>query len=247
MSVSTRLRASPPCSTSASTIEWVMRMRGLSCSGTDSFRRSKTASSQLTKPSGGFFFFILRSFFGSPAALMSALCVFDLVLGRLGDDDAFGVEARTPRAAGDLMELARTQTAHAMTVELRQLRQDHRVDGHVDADAERVGSADDGQKTLLSKLLDEQTVARQHARVVHADPAARKALERFAERRGEARTLEGLLDRFALLLRGNAVARERAGARTARRLGRSGRCRAGPSPLRKASSTVASSGVSAYS
>ena len=73
MSSSTRARASPPCSTSASTIEWVTRMRGVSFSGTDSTRRLKVSSFQLTKFSGGFFFLILRSFFASPAAFTSAL------------------------------------------------------------------------------------------------------------------------------------------------------------------------------
>ena len=34
------------------------------------------------------------------------LCVFDLVLGRLGDDAALRVEARAAGTAGDLVELA---------------------------------------------------------------------------------------------------------------------------------------------
>ena len=62
------------------------------------------------------------------------LVVLDLVLGGLGYDHALGVEARATRATGDLMELAAAQAAHLAAVELGELREHHRVDGHVDAD-----------------------------------------------------------------------------------------------------------------
>ena len=106
------------------------------------------------------------------------------------------------------MELASAQAAHLVAVELRELREHHGMDGHVDAHAQRVGAADDGQEALLGQLLHEQSVARQHARVVHAHAARQQALERLAERRGEARTLHGVLDELALLLGGHAVARQ---------------------------------------
>ena len=69
MSWRTAARASPPRATTASTMECVMRMRGVSFSGAFSTRWVNVFSSQLTKPSGGCFFLILRSFLGSPAAL----------------------------------------------------------------------------------------------------------------------------------------------------------------------------------
>ena len=71
-SLYTRVQASPPCSTSASTMELVMRMRGVSVAGTDSMSLSKFCLFQPTKPSGGFFVLMLRAFLGSPPALARA-------------------------------------------------------------------------------------------------------------------------------------------------------------------------------
>ena len=68
----TRAQASPPCSTSASTIECVTFMRGRSGSGTAATSRSKVCLFQPTNPSGGFLVLILRAFLGSPPALASA-------------------------------------------------------------------------------------------------------------------------------------------------------------------------------
>ena len=106
------------------------------------------------------------------------------------------------------MELAGAQAAHLVAVELRELREHHGMDGHVDAHAQRVGAADDGQEALLGQLLHEQSVARQHARVVHAHAARQQTLERLAERRGEPGSLDGLLDELALLLGCHAEARQ---------------------------------------
>ena len=63
------------------------------------------------------------------------LVVLNLVLGSLGYDHALGIEARAACATGDLMELTAAQAAHLATVELSELREHHRVDGHVDTDA----------------------------------------------------------------------------------------------------------------
>ena len=68
ISWSTRARASPPCSTSAKTIEWVIRIRGVSVSGAAAIRRLKASSFHTTKPSGGFLRFTLRRFLGSSPA-----------------------------------------------------------------------------------------------------------------------------------------------------------------------------------
>ena len=54
-------------------MEWVMRMRGVSFSGGFSIRCSKVCLFQLTKPSGGCFFFTQRCFFGSSPAFSRAL------------------------------------------------------------------------------------------------------------------------------------------------------------------------------
>ena len=141
--------------------------------------------------------------------LRDELRVLDLVLGREGHHHALGVEAAPARPPCDLVELANAQAAHPAAVELRERGEHHGVDGHVDAHAERVRAADDGQKPLLGKLLHEQPVARQHPCVMHAHPALQKPLERLAERRGEAGAAQRLLHLVALLFRGHSVARER--------------------------------------
>ena len=56
-----------------------------------------------------------------------------------------------------------------LPVELAQPREQHRADRHVDADAERVGAADDLEQAALRELLDEHAVLRQQPGVVQAD------------------------------------------------------------------------------
>ena len=136
----------------------------------------KVPSFQLHEALGRFFPLDLAQLLGIVSRLGDELGVLDLVLGRLGDHAPFRVEARAAGAPCDLMEFAGAQAAHAMAVELGERREHDGVDGHVDADAERVGAADDGQQALLGELLDKQAVARQHAGVVHAHAAREQAL-----------------------------------------------------------------------
>ena len=75
------------------------------------------------------------------------------------------------------MELAGAQTTHLVAIELGERGEHHGVDGYVDADAERIGAADDGQQALLCQALDQQTIARQHAGMVHADAASKQTFE----------------------------------------------------------------------
>ena len=84
---------------------------------------------------GRLFLLQLAQLLGVVARLLQRLGVLDLMLGRLGDHHAFGIEARTARATGDLMELAGAQPAHLETVELRERGQNDRVDGHIDTHA----------------------------------------------------------------------------------------------------------------
>ena len=56
-----------------------------------------------------------------------------------------------------------------LAVELAQLREQHRADRDVDADAQRVGAADHLEQALLRELLDQQPVLRQQPGVVQAD------------------------------------------------------------------------------
>ena len=142
------------------------------------------------------------------ARLRHQLRVLYVVLGRLGYHHALGVEAAPPGTPHDLVELAGAQPAHLVAVELRERGKHDGVDRHIDAHAERVGSADDGENALLGELFHQQAITGQHPCVMHADTAAEQALQRLAERRGESRALHGLLHRLALFLRRHAVARQ---------------------------------------
>ena len=104
-------------------------------------------------------FLELLHLLGVTHGLELGLMVLDLELRRLGDDHALGVKARAARAPGDLVELARAQTALLVAVEFRKTGEQDGVDGHVDAHAECVGAADHRKKALLGELLDEQAVA----------------------------------------------------------------------------------------
>ena len=108
----------------------------------------------------------LLHLFGVAHGLELRLVVLDLELRGLRDYDALGVEAGTAGAPGDLVELTRAQAALLASVEFGEPGEQHGVDGHVDAHAQRVGAADHGQQALLGELFHEQAVAREHAGVV---------------------------------------------------------------------------------
>ena len=95
------------------------------------------------------------------------LGVLDFEFRTLGDDQALRVEAHTSRTPRDLMEFAGTQLAHLRAIELGQCGQHHGMNGHVDADTQRVGAADHRKKTLLGELLDQTAIAGKHARMVN--------------------------------------------------------------------------------
>ena len=161
------------------------------------------------KALGGLFLFNFTELLGVVARLGHELGVLDLVLRGLGNHHALGIEARAAGATGNLMELAGAQTTHLVAIELGERGEHHGVDGYVDADAERIGAADDGQQTLLRQALDQQAIARQHASMVHADAASKQALENLAKGRREARSLGSFLNGLALLLAGDAKIGER--------------------------------------
>ena len=81
--------------------------------------------------------------------------ILDDVLRRLDDDETDVVEALAPGAAGDLVEVADAEVRCLLAVELAQPREEDRADGHVDAGAERVRSADHLQQSRLCQLLDQ--------------------------------------------------------------------------------------------
>ena len=103
-----------------------------------------------------------------------------------------------PALPGHLVEFpGREHPAHR-TVVLGQPGEKDRPDGHVDPDAERVGTADDLQEPFLAETLNEPAVFRQHARVVNADPVSQQAGKHVAKSAGEAEPGYGAADSVAL-------------------------------------------------
>ena len=144
--------------------------------------------------------------------------LLDRVLRRLHHHVAGRVEPRAPGAPGDLVELARLQDPLPRTVELGQPGEDHGADRDVDADAQRVRSADHLQQPGLGQLLHQPAVARQHAGVVDADAAADEPRQRPAEPGGEAEAADRVGDRRPLLARAQLRRHESLRALERRRL-----------------------------
>src|SRR5688572_3089733 len=140
---------------------------------------------------------------GIAAGLRLEPKVLDHVLGRLHDDAALLVETFAARAPADLLEVADGEDRRLLAIEFAEPREEHRPNGHVHADAERVGAADDLEEPFLRELLYEQAVLRKEPRVMHADAVTDEALDLLAVRRVETRTSFGerLRDLLLLLLR----------------------------------------------
>jgi len=73
-----------------------------------------------------------------------------------------------------------------LAVVFPKLGKDDGSDRHVDADAERIGAADEFEQTFLRELLDKDAVLRQQSGVVNADAVAQPALDVFSVRAVEA-------------------------------------------------------------
>jgi hypothetical protein len=135
---------------------------------------------------------------GPRRRLRGRLVVLDDVVGGEGDDGAHRVEAGPPGAAADLVELPGAEQAGRRAVVLGEGGEDHGADGHVDADAEGVGPADDLEQPGLGQPLHQAPVLGQHPRVVDADAVAHELGERLAEPRGEAEPADELGDLILL-------------------------------------------------
>ena len=141
----------------------------------------------------------LAPLLGVIAGLGQRARALDHVLGRLHDDVTGRVEARPPGASGDLVKLARLEQPVAGAVVLGQAGEEDRPNRDVDPDPERVGAADHLQQAGLGELLDQPAIARQHAGVMHPDPAAHEPGQRAPEAGGEPEAADHLTDRVALL------------------------------------------------
>ena len=95
----------------------------------------------------------------------------------LRDHPADVVEPFAPRAAADLVKVARAQDAGLLPAEFAKLRQEHGADRHVDPHAERVRAADHFEQAALRELLHEHAVFRQQPGVVQPDPVPQPFLD----------------------------------------------------------------------
>ena len=102
-------------------------------------------------------------------SLSQQASVLNIVLGCLNHHGTGGIKTGAASASSNLVELAGAQTTATGAVELRQRRNQHGTNRHVNAHAQGVGAADDLEQTLLSQLLHEAAVLGQHARVVNTD------------------------------------------------------------------------------
>ena len=141
------------------------------------------------------------------------------MLRSLRDDVPHIVVSLAPRAPADLVEVPCGQDRRLLTVVLAQPREEHRADGHVDADSERVRAADNLEQTLLRELFDQDAVLRQQSGVVQTNAVAQPAFEFRPVRTQEAKTFQRAGDRRFFVLGANVDARERLCA-----LGRGGLC-----------------------
>ena len=135
--------------------------------------------------------------------------VLNIVLGCLNHHGAGGIKTGAASASSDLVELAGTQTAAAGTIKLRQRRNQHSTDGHVNAHTQGVGTANHLEQTLLSQLLHEAAVLGQHARVVNTDTGTHQLIQRLTEARTETELRNQLRDAFLIFLRSNSHRQQR--------------------------------------
>ena len=142
-------------------------------------------------------------------SLRQQASVLNIVLGCLNHHGAGGIKTGAAGASSNLVELAGTQTAAAGTIKLRQRRNQHGTDGHVNTHAQGVGTANHLEQTLLSQLLHEAAVLGQHARVVNTDTGTHQLIQRLTEARTETELRNQLCDAFLIFLRGNSHRQQR--------------------------------------
>src|SRR5262245_18512629 len=112
------------------------------------------------------------------------------MLRRLRHRPAAGVEALAAGASGDLVEVARAQDGRLLSVELAELAEEHRADGHVDAYAQGVGAAEEFEQSLLGELLDEHTILRQQTGMMQTDAVSQPLADFWSVRTAESEALQ---------------------------------------------------------
>ena len=139
--------------------------------------------------------------FGVLSGLLELRLVHHDVLGRLGPDRAFVIETSTPGTPSNLRELTVAQDARGAPVVFAELREQHRADRDVDANAQRVSTADDLEEAGLREPLHKESIFRQQPGVVHTDTCDEEPSEALAERRVKAESADQFFDPLLLVLR----------------------------------------------
>ena len=146
---------------------------------------------------------------GRTLRLRCGALILDDMFGGLANDAAFGIEAAPSSAPGDLFEVADSKQCLPGAVVLRELREQDSANRNVDADSQRICSADHLQQACLREFLDEAPVFGQQARVVQADAVPQDAAQILSVRRIEAEVADGFRDGHAFLFCRNVRAGQR--------------------------------------
>ena len=139
--------------------------------------------------------------FGVLSGLLQLRLVHHDVLRRLSPDRAFIIETSTAGTPSNLRELTVAQDARGASVVFAELREQHRADRDVDANAQRVSTADDLEKAGLREPFYEESIFWQQPGVVHADACHEEPSEALAERRVEAESADQFFNPLLLFLR----------------------------------------------
>src|SRR5690606_23896677 len=125
--------------------------------------------------------------------------VLDHMRGCLADHVPDVVKAPASSPPADLLEVADRERLRTTSIVLEKLGEQYRPDRHVHADPERVGAADDFQKTLLGELLNKHPILRQQTRVMDADAVPQQFRHFLPVGAAEIRILESLGNALLLL------------------------------------------------
>ena len=150
----------------------------------------------------------LDEFLAAAGLLLLEQQILDDMLRRLRHHPAAFIEALAPRAPADLVEIARAQDACLFPVELAKLREEHGANGDIDADAQRVGAADDLEQAALRELLDEHAILRQQPGVMQPDAVPQPLANLRPVRAAELEAFQRVRDRRFFLARADIDARE---------------------------------------
>ena len=95
--------------------------------------------------------------------------VLDDMFGSLRHYVADIVKALAPCAACNLVKISRGQNSRLVTTVLAELRKQNRSNRHIHAHAQRIGTANDLEQTLLRKFFAENAILGQKSRMVQTD------------------------------------------------------------------------------